>query len=210
MNLSLERSLLLAVSVIGLTSPNTTAAVINQTYAGSFPASIVGSLPDQSSVLEEAITLSSVTDLTAFTTSYASGGFQPNLFLFNPAGVAIAASSGQKPLNAAADPTTGSTFDAYLFTSSLLPGAYTLALTDFNVNQAVTATSLADGFTTDYGNGTTFVDINGVTRSGNYAITIDAAATAATPEPSTAPLIALGLFTALTPIIRRRSSTLSL
>ena len=207
MNLRLERSLVLAVCVVGLLGTHTQAAIIGQTYTGSFPANIVGSLPDQGSVLEEAITLSSVTDLTAFTISYASGGFQPNLFLFNPAGVAIAASSGQKPPNAAADPVTGTALDAYLFTSSLIPGTYTLALTDFNLNQAATATNLTDGFTTNYGNGTTFVDVNGVTRSGNYALTIDAAATEATPEPSTAFLITLGLLTAFLPIIRRRSST---
>ncbi len=207
MNLSPERALILAVCVVGLTASHTPAAVISQTYIGSFPANIVGSLPDQSSVLEEAITLSSITNLTAFTTSYASGGFQPNLFLFNPAGVAIAASSGQKPPNAAADPVPGTALDAYLFTSSLIPGTYTLALTDFNLNQAATATNLTDGFTTNYGNGATFVDVNGVTRSGNYALTIDAAATAATPEPSTAFLISLGLLTAFLPIMRWRSST---
>ena len=207
MNLCLRRILVLSISVLGFILPQTSAAVINQTYAGSFPASITGTLPDQGSVLEEVITLPSLTDLTAFTTSYASGGFEPNLFLFNSAGVAIAAASGQKPPNSAVDPATGNALDGYLFTSNLSPGTYTLALTDFNLNQAVTATNLSNGFTVNYGNSTTFVDINGVTRSGDYALTIDALTTAVTPEPSTVSLVALALVIALIPSSRRRSST---
>ncbi len=197
MRLSAKRALSVAACVLGILVPTLPAAVINQTYTGSFPATISGTLPNQGSVLEEAITLSSTTNLTAFTTSYAGGGFQPNLFLFNPSGVAIGASSGQAPPG-------GSSFDAYLMSSNLAPGNYTLALTDFNLNQSATATSLADGFTVNYGNGTTFVDVDGVTRTGNYSITIDAATPSATPEPSTISLMLLPVLIGFVVLARKR------
>lgn len=79
-------------------------------------------------------------------------------------------------------------------TDTGLSGVYTLAITDFLLNQSITATNLSAGFTVNYGNGTTFVDQNGNTRMGAYALTLTDVVPTATPEPSTilfaAPLLA--------------------
>ena len=68
---------------------------------------------------------------------------------------------------------------------SLPAGMYTLALTDFLLNQSLTATNLSDGFTVNFGSGTTFADTNGNQRTGNFALTINTGNTAAVPEPAT-------------------------
>jgi len=193
-----RRALLLSTCVTVFAASTVRAAVINETYTGTFPAVIAGTLPDQGSVLEEAITLTSVSDLTAYTTSYAAGGFQPNIFLFNPAGTAIGASSGQAP------PNGGSDFDAYLSRDNLAAGTYTLALTDFNLNQSPTATNLSDGFTVNYGNGSTFIDINGATRTGDYSLTVDATTASATPEPATATLVLVPILWGVLVVARKR------
>jgi len=83
-------------------------------------------------------------------------------------------------------------------TSTLSAGMYTVALTDFLLNQSLTATNLSDGFTANFGSGTTFSDANGNMRMGNYALTITTSDQAAIPEPATvwlaAPILAwLGL-----------------
>ncbi len=57
---------------------------------------------------------------------------------------------------------------------------YTLAITDFLLNQSITATNLSDGFTSNFGSGSTFVDEQGNPRTGDYSVTINLAAV---PEP---------------------------
>jgi hypothetical protein len=69
--------------------------------------------------------------------------------------------------------------------SNLPAGMYTIAVSDFLLNQSLTATNLSDGFTVNYGSGTTFTDANGNQRTGNYSFTIAAASTSAVPEPAT-------------------------
>lgn len=155
--------------------------VLTQTYSGAFPATITGTLPNQGTALEEAITLPSTENLTVTTTSYATGGFEPNLLLFNSAGKFITAGI---PFGVA-DPSTGIIGDMRLTAPSLAAGMYTIALTDFLLNQSLTATNLSDGFTVNYGSGTTFVDSNGNQRTGNFALAINAARPNATPEPAT-------------------------
>lgn len=182
-----------------LASPTHAATVTNQTYSGPFPAAISGTLANQNTVLEEAFTVSTTSNLTAFTTSYATGGFEPNLVLYNPDGTfnAVTDTPGTSPV-AKAD-STGNAFDAYLTSTNLMPGTYTLALMDWQVGQAITATNLSDGFPSNSGNGVTFIDEMENMRSASYSFTIDltpVASATATPEPATvlltAPLL-LGL-----------------
>jgi len=90
----------LAILTFGMLVPNAKAGVINQTFSGSFPGTISGTLPSSDTALEEAIAITAPSDLTAYTTSYAAGGFQPNITLFNPAGIAIANQSPQPPMGA--------------------------------------------------------------------------------------------------------------
>ena len=53
--------------------------IVNQTFSGLFPETIAGTPPNRGTALEEAFTLASITNLTITTTSYAKGGFEPNL-----------------------------------------------------------------------------------------------------------------------------------
>lgn len=163
-------------------APNVQAGpIVNQTYSGTFPATITGTLPNQGTALEETFALPTAENLTITTTSYAGGGFEPNLLLFDSTGKFVASGI---PFGAPAS-ATGIIGDMQLKMSNLPSGMYTLALTDFLLNQSLTATNLSDGFTVNYGSGTTFADSNGNARTGNYSFTIAAASTAAVPEPAT-------------------------
>ena len=94
---------LVALTVTGL-APNIQAGpIINQTFSGSFPATITGTLSSQDTALLEMFTLLSTGDVTVVTNSYASGGFEPNLLLYDSMGNFINAGNpfGQP------DPNTG-------------------------------------------------------------------------------------------------------
>jgi hypothetical protein len=180
----------LALTLGVLTSGANAETVISQTYNGSFPANISGVLPNQDTVLEESFTLTSNSSFTAFTTSYATGGFQPNLTLYNSSGITAATQSATPPAGAMADSTTGLVADGYLTASNLAAGMYTLTLTDWELQQDPSATNLSDGFKFNLGNGTAFVDSQGNTRTGAYALTVDAgSASSGTPEPATLALL---------------------
>ena len=190
-------TVLAAVGLLGVFSPNSRAATINQTYSGALPITLNGTLPDQGSVLELNFTLGGTSNLDISTFSYEqSEGFQTNLFLFDMMGQFVTAGVpfGQP------NPSTGIIGDSRLQAMNLPGGMYTLAVTDFLLNQSVTATSLADGFTENYGSGSDFVDAMGNTRTGAYALTIEASPI---PEPSSLLLAApvLALFA-----LRRRNS----
>ncbi len=191
-----------ALSVCVLAPIVSAETIITQTYSGSYPASISGSLPNQDTVLEVTFTLPSTENLTAFTTSYATGGFQPNVTLFNPSGIAIANQWATPPSSAVADPTTGLTLDSYLTANDLAPGSYVLALTDWALSQSATATNLSDGFKSNFGNGVTFVDIGGNTRTGAYALNVNVSSVSAIPEPASFFLLAPVLLAAM--IFRKR------
>lgn len=155
------------------------SAVITQTYTGPLPITLTGTLPNQGTVLEQTFTLPASGDLAIFTSSYATGGFQTNLLLFNDMGGFITAGLPA----GSPDPTTGLIGDSRLTATNLSAATYTVTLSDFLLNQSATATNLSDGFTANFGNGTTFVDASGNTRTGNYSFTI--APAAAVPEPAT-------------------------
>lgn len=161
------------------------ATIMSQTYTGTLPATISGTLPNQGTALEETITLPSTSTLTLFTTSYTTGGFEPNIVLFNSSGnfVAVSGVQGSAPLSPG-------DLDAYLSVSGLMAGQYTIALTDWELNQSPTATNISDGFTSNFGDGTNFVDQNGVTRTGAYSLTADLGSVSSTPEPASLLLVA--------------------
>ena len=69
------------IGTFGFLAQHTFAATITDTYSGGFPATIRGTLPNQGTALLENFTLPSSSNLTITTTSYASGGFEPNLLL---------------------------------------------------------------------------------------------------------------------------------
>jgi len=173
--------LLIVTLALGIFAPMSQGASITQTYSGALPVTITGTLPNQGTALELTFTLPSPDNLTIFTSSYATGGFQTNLLLFDSMGGFITAGVPA----GSPDPTTGLIGDTKLMASTLSAGTYTVALTDFLLNQSLTATNLSDGFTANFGSGTTFSDANGNTRTGNYALTITTGDQAAIPEPAT-------------------------
>lgn len=193
-----------AVAAFGAIAPGLPAAVLTQTYTGAFPATIFGTLPNQATALEETFTIPSTSNVTIYTTSYAAGGFEPNLMLYNSAGQNIATGDipGASPI-AAVDSTTGEAFDAYLTANNLNAGVYTVALMDFLLGQSLTATNLSDGFNLDFGSGTTFTDEMGNSRTGNYNLVIALAPSNATPEPSTT-FLAAPLLAGLAIAVRKR------
>jgi hypothetical protein len=190
-------TVLASFGFLGLLSPASHAATINQTYAGSLPATITGTLPDQGSVLELKFTLDALSNLDISTSSYEEGeGFQPNLFLYDMVGEFVTAGVPFGQVN----PITGIIGDSRLQAMNLPAGMYTLAVTDFLLNQSITATNLSAGFTENYGSGSDFVDAMGNTRIGAYDLTIQASPV---PEPSSLLLAApvLAFFA-----LRRRNS----
>ena len=198
--LALLPAAVLALGAFASTGTAAPATIINQTYSGTFPATISGTLPTQNTVLEEAFTLTSTSTVTAYTTSYAMGGFEPSLILYGPDGTSAGGSMTGGP-GATGNPA----LDVVLSQAGLAAGTYTLAVMDYNVSQDLTATGLSDGFASNSGNGTTFVDSNGNTRTGNYSVNLSLASAStgggpgtATPEPSTAlltllPALAMGV-----------------
>jgi hypothetical protein len=185
------------LGAIGMISQTLNASTLSQMYTGTFPATISGSLTNEDTVLLELLTLPSISNLTATTTSYALGGFEPNLVLFNPAGIAIADGT---PFGVVAS--TGIVGDSRLTANNLPAGMYTLALSDYELNQSLTATNLSDGFTANYGDGINFIDTNGNLRSGAYSFTV----TATSPTPEPAPIwFAAPLLAALVVASRQRS-----
>lgn len=198
MRLSARLTLSALALTLSIVTPIATAAtIVSQTYSGTFPATITGMLANEDTVLEESFTLSSGGRLTAFTTSYATGGFQPNLTLYSSSGVAVGYQSATPPPRASADPATGIIADGYLNATNLSAGEYTLTLTDWELQQDPTATNLSDGFTFNLGDGTTFSDADGNTRTNVYSLTVDVASSSSTaPEPTSLALVGLALFIA--------------
>jgi hypothetical protein len=161
----------------------------------SGPFTDSGTLTNQGTVLEATFTLNTASTLTIYTDSYGGGknadgstalpgGFMPSLVLYDGGGNFVAGQTFPSPIGNT-DPTTGLNGDSYIKTSTLAMGSYTLALSDFLVQQPPTATNLSDGFT-NLGSGTTFSDVQGNPRNGNYTVNITGAGSApAVPEPAT-------------------------
>src|SRR5579884_2474025 len=200
---------------------NVQAASVSMVNLGtvSNSATDTGILPNQAQVVEETFTLSSTAGITAFTTSYGggnnlngttagAGGFQPSLILFNSSGNYVMGETYPSPV-AHTDPTTHWALDAYLSSSGLPAGTYTIALADWLNQQSPSATNLSDGSTDNLGSGgSTFVDAQGNMRSANYAFNLSVsppAPPAGTPEAATLLLVVPALGTAFVYGRKRRS-----
>lgn len=203
---------LAAVVFVGISGSIAGAATCMGTIT-TLPATCTGTLANQGTAQLLNFMLSSPSDLT-ITTSYGggnnldgsttpAGGFQPNLVLYDSTGMFVANTTGYPPPNANTDPTTNWDGDAYLTNPNTPAGSYTVAVTDWKLGQSTTATNLSDGFTDNLGNGSTFIDVGGNTRTGNYAVDIMATpVTSAVPEPATAFLMLAAFALAL--LLRKR------
>jgi len=191
----------------------------------TLPATCTGSLSSESgtgSVVLESFTLDMASSLTIFTTSYgggknldntttSSGGFEPNITLYNSQGLVLADQNpGFSPI---ANPDPGNHWkgDGYLNDPHLSSGTYYITLTDWQNQQLLTATSLnlsmpiAQQFTGP--GGTSFTDVQGNNRNGNYALDIESTPlTSSTPEPATFWLI-IPIFAAAFWLRKRRPDT---
>lgn len=126
---------------------------------------VSGTLPDNSTALEESFTLTAPSEISAFTTSYATGGFQPNLQLFSSTGTFLANeafSNGDSSINI-----------------DLAAGSYIALLSEFDyqLDPSVTTLTPSAAFIGPFSPG--FSDETGATRTGAYSLTVSAV-----PEPS--------------------------
>ncbi len=140
------------------------------------------------------------------------GGFDPVLTLFNSGGSFL--TDNDEGSGVATDPTTGKAFDARIITTTLAPGSYIVALTQFD---NFVAGDLASGFV-EAGHphftadptftpgapcpGSLFRDISGTAgrcRDGNWAVdfvnvaSVTERSPSSVPEPSTTLLLSSGL-----------------
>ena len=161
--------------------------------SGSFTNA--GMLSDQGHVLEATFSITSASNLTIYTNSYGggtnvngttatAGGFMPSLVLYSRTGNYVAGQTFPSPIGRT-DPATGLNGDSYLSRTNLAAGTYILTLSDFLVQQSATATNLSDGFI-NFGSGTTFSDVQGNPRTGNYSLNLSTTSTTpSVPEPAT-------------------------
>ena len=184
------------------------------TISGAYTTT--GTSPNQGQVLEATFSIASATNLTIFTDSYGggtnangttatAGGFMPSLVLYSSTGKYLAGETFPSSIGKK-DPVTGLDGDAYLSSINLAAGTYILALSDFLVQQPVTATNLSDGFI-NYGSGTTFTDVQGNLRTGNYSLNLTTSSTPSVPEPATFGLMIPALV-GVAVLVRKRKTAL--
>lgn len=152
-------------------------------------------------------------------TTAPAGGFAPNAIVFDSNGAEIISDAGGHCGSTGTDPTTGNCDDPF-FVNDFDPGTYTLALAVWD--NAPLDGNLADGFVQDLNPGFTcaefglsgnFCDVTtalGTSRTGDFALSIagaDSAAEIGAPEPGT---LALGFSAAVFgALLRRRKSSLN-
>ncbi len=176
--------------------------VVNQTYSGTFPATINGTLPSADTALEESFTLPTDSNFWAATSSYATGGFKPTLTLYSATGL-------YEGSNGATPPPGGVAGDSYLMSNGpLTAGNYILMLNDATVVPVPNAPNPADlsangfvcsanGTGTDAGSACSFgSSVNGTAATGAYALSLTVApvggtggGVSSTPEPATVLLL---------------------
>lgn len=198
----------LALSV--LTAAHANASSISQTYTGTLTSESGSS----SSVVLESFSLTSPSDVTIYTTSYgggmnlngtttAPGRFQPNITLYNSTGFVVATQSPSFSPIANPDPSNGWKGDGDLQDTDAPAGMYYVTLTDWQNQMSVTSTGLntsdAAGLQFSGPGGTSFADVQGNNRTGDYALNISAmplgggTSPTSVPEPGTFLLLIPGL-----------------
>jgi hypothetical protein len=170
------------------------------TYAQAAVFSFNGSFTADDNEQFLSFTQGSLSPVTLQTSSYAAGGFDPIVAVFDATGLLVA--QNDDGFGVAPDPSTGEAFDS-LLALSLDAGQYLVSLTEFD-NFAL-GPALSDGFVeSGQGNFTalfacgqpSFCDVTGSARTNKWALTISGeAVTAAStiPEPTTSALLMIAL-----------------
>jgi hypothetical protein len=141
------------------------------------------------------------------------GGFEPNITLYNSTGFVVANQSPSFSPIANTDQSTGLKLDGYLQDTDAPAGTYYVTLTDWQNQMSVTSTglNLSEAAYLQFSGpgGTSFQDIQGNTRTGEYALDISATArgNSTVPEPATLSLIIPALAGAVLMARRRGRSS---
>jgi hypothetical protein len=186
------RCILAALALTAFAAPTVWAQ--SYTFSGAFT--------QDDNVFQTRLTFDAPSLVTLQTTSYARGGFDPILSLFDSSGLLIAENDDGFPGTVPPDPSTGNAWDADLVID-LNPGTYTIALTQWD-NYAA-GPNLSNGFVrAGQGNftGGPFRDADGNLRNGSYTLSVTAEVI---PEPGTCALAALGLLPLAGALARRRA-----
>lgn len=209
---------ILGVFALGLaTSAHVNASSLSQTYAGTLDSES----GTAGSVVLESFSLTALSDVTIYTTSYGGGmnldgttagpgGFQPSITLYNNTGFVVANQSASFSPIANTDPSTGLKLDGYLLDSDAPAGTYYVTLTDWQNQMSIMSTglNLSEAAYLQFSGpgGTSFLDVQGNARSGAYALNISGTPLTTTPEPATALLIIPGLAAAFLLARKRRTA----
>jgi len=169
------------------------------THAQAALLSFNGSFTADDNVQFVSFVQSSLSPVTLQTSSYAAGGFDPIVAVFDHA-TGMLVGQNDDGAGVPPDPSTGEALDA-LLTLSLTPGQYDVSVTEFD-NFALGPT-LADGFVeSGQGNFTAslfpcgapnFCDVTQSARTNQWALTISDETVTAVSEPSTMALFIVGL-----------------
>ncbi len=205
------------------TAAHANASSISQTYTGTLTSE-----SGPGSVVLESFSLTTPSEVTIYTTSYGGGinlngtttgpgGFQPNITLYNNTGFVVANQSPSFSPIGNTDRSTGANLDGYLQDTDAPAGMYYVTLTDWQNQMSVTSTGLntseAAYLQFSGPGGASFQDVQGNTRTGNYALNISAmplgSGPSSVPEPATFLLLIPG-FAAIALAKRKSASRHSL
>ncbi len=183
-------------------------AIVLAASLGAGTVSFTGSLAQDDGVALMRFSVApGASHVVIHTLSYAGGGFDPYLAVFNAAGLLLAQNDNGQ-LAVPADAVSGFRFDAFLDLSSLTGGNYLLALTE--ADNFANGPAFQDGFSrAGEGNftgadmgvaGGSFLDIGGNQRTPAWAVDL---AGVEAPEPATVALAGAGLLAMLLGARRR-------
>ena len=181
-------------------------AVFPLTMSAAIDVSLQGTFINDDNLALFSIQVATPSAVSIRTLSYADGGFDPVLSLFtgylDPAGQQIAGNDDGGCGTVGSDTVTGNCWDAAIVNFDLLPGVYTLVLSQTGNNPA--GPTFGDGFTRTGSLSYTGMDFVGINdrfwdaspskRDNHWALDIsNVDSVAQIPEPATLAIVGVGL-----------------